>query len=107
MVSNKAYMKQLKIAIANDRNIARARKEIQTLPVQRQPDVLLDPTSNRTQAYSNLLSILGPERAEAFLVGQSDDDISKINVFWNDLKPALSTKIGLTKPLFERIVNRT
>lgn len=101
-------MKQLKQAIANDQNIAQARKGLKVaLPVQRQPDrITLDPLENRGQAYSHLVSVLGPARAEAFLVGQTDQDIAKINIYWNELKPALSNKIGLTKTFFDRIVNR-
>jgi hypothetical protein len=107
-VSNKAYLKQLKLAIANDRNIAQARKGLKApLPTQKQPDrVSLDPVENRAQAYSNLVSVLGPRRAEAFLVGQTDSDVMKINIYWQDLKSVLSNKIGLTKPFFDRILNR-
>jgi hypothetical protein len=107
-VSNKAYKKQLKLAIANDRTIAQARKGLKTpTPVQKQLDrITLDPVENKAQAYSHLSSILGPARAEAFLVGQTEEDISKINIYWNDLKPVLSNKIGLTKGFFDRIVNR-
>ena len=107
-VSNKAYKRQLKLAIANDQNIAQARKGIKTpMPVQKQIDrITLDPLENKAQAYNHLVSVLGPGRAEAFLVGQTDQDIAKINIFWNDLKPVLSNKIGLTKGFFNRIVNR-
>jgi len=106
-VSNKAYLRQLKLAIANDQNIAQARKGLtRPLPVQKQPEVTLDPISNRAQAYNHLVSVLGPGRAEAFLVGQTDQDIAKINIFWNDLRPVLSNKIGLTKGYFDRIINK-
>jgi hypothetical protein len=107
-ISNKAYLKQLKLAMANDKNIAQARKGLKVpLPVQRQPDrVSLDPVENRAQAYSSLSSILGQTRAEAFLVGQTDADVMKLNIYWNDLKPVLSNKIGLTKTYFDRILNR-
>lgn len=107
-ITNKAYLKQLKLAIANDQNIAQARKGLKTsLPVQRQPDrITLDPLENKAQAYNHLASVLGPGRAEAFLVGQTDQDIAKINIFWNDLKPVLANKVGLTKGFFDRIVNR-
>lgn len=106
-ISNKAYLKQLKLAVANDRNIAQARRGLKVpLPVQRQPDVSLDPVSNRAQAFSSLSSVLGQTRAEAFLVGQTDADVMKLNIYWNDLKPVLSNKIGLTKTYFDRILNR-
>ena len=106
-VSRKAYMKQLKQAIANDQNIAQARKGLKVpLPVQRQPEITLDPVSNRGQAYSHLVSVLGPARAEAFLGGQTDQDIAKINIYWSELKPVLGNKIGLTKTFFDRILNR-
>lgn len=106
-VSNKAYLKQLKLAAANDQKISQARKGLKTpLPIQRQSEVSLDPLSNRAQAYNNLLSVLGPGRAEAFLVGQTDSDIMKLNIYWNDLKPVLGNKIGLTKTFFDRILNR-
>jgi hypothetical protein len=107
-VSNKAYLKQLKLAVANDRNIAQARKGLKTtLPVQRRDDEpSLDPLTNRAQAYNHLLSVLGPARAEAFLRGQTDSDIMKINIYWNDLKPVLGNKIGLTKTFFDRIINK-
>jgi len=107
-VSNKAYLKQLKLAVANDRNIAQSRKGLKVpLPVQRQPDrVSLDPIENRAQAFSNLSSVLGPTRAEAFLVGQTDADVMKMNIYWNDLKSTLGNKIGLTKTYFDRILNK-
>jgi hypothetical protein len=107
-VSNKAYKKQLKLAIANDQTIAQARKGLTTpMPVQKQVDrITLDPLENKAQAYNHLVSVLGPGRAEAFLVGQTDQDIAKINIFWNELKPVLANKIGLTKGFFNRIVNR-
>jgi len=107
-VSNKAYKKQLKLAIANDQTIAQARKGIKTpMPVQKQVDrITLDPLENKAQAYNHLVSVLGPGRAEAFLVGQTDQDIAKINIYWNELKPVLANKIGLTKGFFNRIVNR-
>jgi len=107
-VSNKAYKKQLKLAIANDQTIAQARKGLTTpMPVQKQVDrITLDPLENRAQAYNHLVSVLGPGRAEAFLVGQTDQDIAKINIYWNELKPVLANKIGLTKGFFNRIVNR-
>jgi hypothetical protein len=107
-VSNKAYLKQLKLAVANDRNIAQARQGLKTaIPVQRQEDrITLDPLENRAKAYNHLVSVLGPGRAESFLVGQTDQDIAKINIFWNDLKPVLSNKIGLTKGFFNRIINK-
>jgi hypothetical protein len=103
-ISNKAYKRQLTLAIKNDQNVALARKGIQTIPVQRQIDMPLDSLANKAQAYNNLITVLGPEQANAFLVGQSDEDISKINIFWNDLKPKLSTKIGLPKNIFDEIV---
>lgn len=107
-ISNKAYMKQLRQAIKNDQNIAQSRRGLKsTLPVQRQIDEpSLDPLTNRAQAYTNLVSVLGPGRAEAFLRGQTQNDIMKINIYWRDLKPALANKIGLTKTFFDRIVNR-
>jgi hypothetical protein len=107
-VSNKAYKKQLKLAIANDQTIAQARKGLTTpMPVQKQVDrITLDPLENKAQAYNHLVSVLGPGRAEAFLVGQTDQDIAKINIYWNELKPVLANKIGLTKGFFNRIVNR-
>jgi len=107
-ISNKAYLKQLKLAIKNDQNIEQERKGLKVpLPVQRQPDrVSLDPVENRAQAFNNLSSILGQTRAEAFLVGQTDSDIMKLNIYWNDLKPVLGNKIGLTKSFFDRILNR-
>ena len=107
-VSNKTYLKQLKLAIKNDQIIAQARKGLKVpLPTQRQPDrVSLDPIENRAQAFTNLSSILGQTRAEAFLVGQTDADVMKLNIYWNDLKPVLGNKIGLTKTYFDRILNR-
>ena len=106
--SNKAYKKQLKLAIANDRSIAQARKGIKTiLPIQRRDDEpSLDPIVNKAQAYNHLASVLGPGRAEAFLQGQTASDIMKINIYWNDLKPVLGNKMGLTKPFFDRIINK-
>jgi hypothetical protein len=107
-VSNKAYLKQLKLAIKNDQQIAQARKGLKvSLPIQRQIDEpTLDPVANRAQAYSHLVSVLGPQRAQSFLQGQTDNDIMKINIYWQDLKPVLANKIGLTKTFFDRIVNR-
>jgi hypothetical protein len=106
-VSNKTYLKQLKLAAENDRQISQARKGLKTpLPIQRQSEISLDPVSSRAQAYNNLLSVLGPGRAEAFLVGQTDNDITKLNIYWNDLKSVLGNKIGLNKTYFDRILNR-
>lgn len=106
-VSNKAYKRQLTLAIKNDQNVALARKGIQTLvPLYKAHDMPLDSLANKAQAYNNLITVLGSDQANAFLVGQSDEDISKIIIFWNDLKPKLSTKIGLTKNIFDEIVER-
>lgn len=107
-ISNKAYKRQLALAIKNDQNIAQARKGIRTpTPVQRQIDEpTLDPVEIRAKAYNHLLSVLGPGRAEAFLAGQTTNDLQKINIYWRDLQPVLSNKIGLTKTFFDRIINR-
>jgi hypothetical protein len=101
---SKAYKRQLTLAIKNDQNVALARKGQTLVPLYKAHDMPLDSLANKAQAYNNLITVLGSDQANAFLVGQSDEDITKINIFWNDLKPKLSTKIGLTKNIFDEIV---
>ena len=107
-ISKKAYLKQLALAIKNDQNIARARQGIKAplpRPVQIE-EPTLDPVEIRAKAYNHLLSVLGPGRAEAFLAGQTTNDLQKINIYWRDLQPVLANKIGLTKTFFDKIINK-
>lgn len=107
-ISNKAYKRQLALAIKNDQNVARARQGIKA-PLPRQvliEEPTLDPVEIRTKAYNHLLSVLGPGRAEAFLAGQTTNDLQKINIYWRDLQPVLANKIGLTKTFFDKIINK-
>jgi len=107
-ITNKSYLGQLKLAIKNDQNIAQARKGLKVpLPVQRQEDrPLEDPIEIREKAFNHLVSLFGRQRAEAFLVGQTQDDLEKINMSWNTLRPLLRTKTGLTKKFFDQMVDR-
>lgn len=107
-VSNKAYMKQLKLASMNDRNISQARQGLQVpLPKQRQEDLSIqDPLEIRAKAYNNLVSLFGPARAEGFLAGQSIEDLEKININWRTVGPKLSRTTGLTKNYFDKILDR-
>lgn len=106
-ISNKAYKRQLALAIKNDQNIAQARKGKTPTPVQRIIDEpTLDPVEIEAKAYNHLLSVLGPGRAKAFIAGQTTNDLQKINIYWRDLQPVLSNKIGLTKTFFDRIINK-
>lgn len=107
-VSRKAYLKNLQLAIKNDQQIARARKGlVAPIPVRKEEDrAITDPVEIRSKARDNLISMFGPTRAEQFLAGLSQNDMTKLNIYWTDLKRALETKTGLTKPFFDRIINR-
>lgn len=107
-VSNKIYMKQLKLAALNDRMIQASRKGIQsTLPKQRQYDMpITDPTEIRAKAFNNLNSLFGPARAEAFLAGQTIEDMEKINISWKAIEPQLSKTTGLTNRFFDKMLTR-
>ena len=99
-------MKQLKLAELNDRMIQASRKGLQsTLPKQRQYDMpITDPVEIRAKAFNHLNSLFGPVRAEAFLAGQSIEDMEKININWKTLEPKLSRTTGLTSRFFDKFL---
>jgi hypothetical protein len=102
----------LKMAIANDRNVALARKQFKQgmlpeLTSQQQrskEEELTDIIANEAKAMENLLSLYSREKAAEFMNELSDDSLTYLNVYWNDIKPLLANKTGLNTRYFKRIV---
>lgn len=102
----------LKMAIANDRNVALARKQFKQgmlpeLTSQQQrskEEELTDTIANEAKAMENLLSLYSREKAAEFMNELSDDSLTYLNVYWNDIKPLLANKTGLNTRYFKRIV---
>lgn len=104
----------LKMAIANDRNIAQARAQARqgmvpelTREQQRsKEEELTDAIAIQAKAQENLLSLYPKEQVAKFMDGLTTDDMTYLNVYWNDLKPVFKTKTGLNKTYFDRILKK-
>lgn len=104
----------LKMAIANDRNIAQARAQARqgmvpelTRDQQRsKEEELTDAIAIQAKAQENLLSLYSKEQVATFMNRLTTDDMTYLNVYWNDLKPVFKTKTGLNKTYFDRILKK-
>ena len=104
----------LKLAIANDRNVAQARAlaskgqlpEFTREQQRSKEEELTDAIAIQAKAQENLLSIFSKEQVAKFMEGLTTDSMTYLNVYWNDLKPIYQTKIGLSKLFFDRILKK-
>ena len=104
----------LRMAIANDRNVAQAKAQARqgmlpelTRDQQRsKEEELTDAIAIQAKAQENLLSLYSKELVAKYLQGLTNDQMTYLNVYWNDLKPVFKNKTGLTKTYFDRILNQ-
>jgi hypothetical protein len=104
----------LRMAIANDRNVSQAKAQARQgmLPeltkdqMRSKEEELTDAISIQGKALENLLSLYSKETAAKYMEGLSTDDMTYLNVYWNDLKPILKNKTGLSKTYFDRILRK-
>ena len=102
----------LRMAIANDRNIDQARKQLRMGMVPEQTEQqkrskeeeLTDNIANEAKAIENLLTLFPKEKVTEFLAELNDDATTYLNVYWKDIKPQLENKTGLNARYFKRIV---
>jgi len=111
----------LRLAIQNDQNIADAVKKAKagirpdlTAKQNRIPEqVLTDVIEIKEKAMNNLRSIFTEEQAKKFLNGDrqtpplTQEDLEYLNIFWEDLKPVLLSKTGLTLKFFRDIIKKS
>lgn len=104
----------LRMAISNDRNIAQARSqarqgmvpELTQLQQRSKEEELTDAIAIQAKAQENLLSLYPKEQVAKFMAGLTTEDMTYLNVYWNDLKPVFKTKTGLNKTYFDRILKK-
>jgi hypothetical protein len=102
----------LRMAIANDRNVAQARSQfskgmIPELTPQQQKskeEILTDAIAIAAKAQENLLTLYPKETVQQFMAGLTQESMTYLNVYWNELKPILKNKTGLNKTFFDRIL---
>jgi hypothetical protein len=104
----------LRMAIANDRNVAVAKAqarigmtpELNTQQKMSKEEELTDLVAITAKAQENLLSLYPKETVAKFMAGLTKDNMTYLNVYWNDLKPVFKNKTGLTKAYFDRILTQ-
>jgi hypothetical protein len=104
----------LRMAIANDRNIAQARSQVvkgmvpELTPDQMKSkeEELTDKIAIQAKAQENLLTLYSKEKVAKFMDGLTTELMTYLNVYWNDLKPVFKNKTGLTKTYFDRILKQ-
>lgn len=104
----------LKLSIANDRNVAQAKAQarqgmLPELTPQQQrskEEELTDAIAIQAKAQENLLTLYPKETVAKYMAGLTTDDMTYLNVYWNDLKPVFKTKTGLSKTYFDRILRK-
>lgn len=104
----------LRMAIANDRNVAVAKAqarmgmlpELTALQQKSKEEELTDLVAITAKAQENLLSLYPKETVAKFMAGLTKDNLTYLNVYWNDLKPVFKNKTGLTKTYFDRILTQ-
>jgi len=87
----------LRIEIANDNNIATARKNVRfgivPPPVEgqqaSQAEVANDENSIMSRARDNLLTMFNPDKVRNILITLSVDKMRFLNIYWNDFKQRL------------------
>lgn len=115
-----AQDENLRLAIQNDQNVAEARKKAKLgiIPEQTRrqnrisEQILTDALEIKAVAMNNLRSIFSEEQSNKFLNGDgktkplTQDDMEYLNIFWEDLKPQLQNKTGLTLSFFRSIIQK-
>jgi len=104
----------LRMAIANDRNVAQAKAqarmgmmpELTTQQQKSKEEELTDLVAIKAKAQENLMSLYPKETVAKFMAGLTKDNMTYLNVYWNDLKPVFKNKTGLTKTYFDRILTQ-
>jgi hypothetical protein len=104
----------LRMAIANDRNVAQAKAqarmgmvpELTALQQKSKEEELTDLVAIKAKAQENLLTLYTKEKVAEYMAGLSNDQLTYLNVYWNDLKPVFKNKTGLTKTYFNRILTQ-
>lgn len=104
----------IRMAIANDRNVSQAKAEARKgmLPEltrdqkRSKEEELTDAITIQAKAQENLLSLYSKELVMKYLQNLTSDQMTYLNVYWNDLKPVFKNKTGLTKVYFDRILNQ-
>jgi hypothetical protein len=104
----------LRLAIANDQNVSQAIAQarqgmVPALTVQQKmskEEELTDAIAIAAKAQENLLTLYPKETVQQYLAGLSKEDMTYLNVYWNDLKPVFKNKTGLTKVFFNRILKK-
>jgi hypothetical protein len=102
----------LALAIANEQNIASARKNVAQgmIPqlterqLRSREEQVMDGLTALNKAKNNLSSIFTPQQVESFMTGMTEEFADFVNVYWNDLKKEFETKRNLTKVYFDKIV---
>jgi len=102
----------LRMAIANDRNVDQARKQLKMGMVpelteqqkRSKEEQLTDNISNEAKAIENLLTMYPKEKVTEFLNELNDEGTMYLNVYWKEIKPLLENKTGLNARYFKRIV---
>lgn len=102
----------LALAIANEQNIASARKNVAMgmIPqlterqLRSREEMVMDGLTALNKAKNNLSSIFTPQQVESFMTGMTEEFADFVNVYWNDLKKEFETKRNLTKVYFDKIV---
>ena len=83
----------LALAIANEQNIASARKNIAQgmIPqlterqLRSREEQVMDGLTALNKAKNNLSSIFTPQQVESFMTGMTEEFADFVNVYWNDL----------------------
>jgi hypothetical protein len=104
----------LRMAIANDRNVAQARSqfskgmipELTPQQMRSKEEELTDIIAIQAKAQENLLTLYPIETVRKFMEGLTQESMTYLNVYWNDLKPILKNKTGLNKTFFDRILKK-
>jgi hypothetical protein len=93
----KKQTETLRLAIANDNNIAQARKNanegIMPPPVEGQvltsSQITEDANTNMSRARDNLLEVFSFDRTRRILTQLTQEQIKFFNIYWNDIKQEL------------------
>ena len=104
----------LRMAIANDQNVAQAIAQsrqgmVPALTVQQKmskEEELTDAIAIAAKAQENLLTLYPKETVQQYMAGLSKENMTYLNVYWNELKPVFKNKTGLSKVFFDRILKK-
>jgi len=102
----------LALAIANEQNVASARKNVAQgmIPqltekqLRSREEQVMDGLTTLNKAKNNLSTIFTPQQVESFMTGMTEEFADFVNVYWIDLKKEFETKRNLTKVYFDKIV---